>query len=311
MNYFGDITVGELIQIPFNTRDTDGAPITLAGTPAVRVYKDDGTTEDDSGITLNVDFDGRTGLHVVEIDTSADGTFYASGADFHVVLTVGTVDSISVVGVCVGAFSIENRSSKAANARTLKAVPDALPNTASGLTTGDVLGWLVTNVGLLGAALSAIPKTGFKLASDGLAAVVAWTVAITGNITGNLSGSVGSVTGNVGGIAGTLNTLDQLDTAQDAQHSTTQSAVADVPTNAELTAALAAADDATLLQVAAVLKLLRADRKIDKTTNAAHWDEVLLEEGTATELVRRELFDADGTALAAETTRIGRAIKSP
>jgi hypothetical protein len=63
--------------------------------------------------------------------------------------------------------------------------------------------------------------------------------------------------------------------------------------------------------ITALQKLLRADRKIDKTTNSAHWDEVLLEEGTSTELVRRELFDADGTALAAETTRIGRAIKSP
>lgn len=41
-------------------------------------------------------------------------------------------------------------------------------------------------------------KTGFKLASDGLALVTAWTVAITGNITGNLSGSVNSVATNVG-----------------------------------------------------------------------------------------------------------------
>ena len=38
-------------------------------------------------------------------------------------------------------------------------------------------------------------KTGFKLASDGLASITAWTVAITGNITGNLSGSVGSISG--------------------------------------------------------------------------------------------------------------------
>lgn len=40
-------------------------------------------------------------------------------------------------------------------------------------------------------------KTGFSLASGGLAAVTSWTVAITGNITGNLSGSVGSVTDGV------------------------------------------------------------------------------------------------------------------
>ena len=63
-------------------------------------------------------------------------------------------------------------------------------------TAGDIYSYLTTNLGLLGANLSAIPKTGFKLASDGLAAITAWTVAITGNITGNLSGSIGSYTGN-------------------------------------------------------------------------------------------------------------------
>jgi hypothetical protein len=40
-------------------------------------------------------------------------------------------------------------------------------------------------------------KTGFKLASDGLALVTAWTVGITGNLTGNVTGSVGSVASGV------------------------------------------------------------------------------------------------------------------
>jgi hypothetical protein len=40
-----------------------------------------------------------------------------------------------------------------------------------------------------------IDKTGFKLASDGLALVTAWTVGITGNLTGNVTGSVGSISG--------------------------------------------------------------------------------------------------------------------
>lgn len=53
--------------------------------------------------------------------------------------------------------------------------------------------YLTTNLGALGAALSDIPKTGFKLASDGLASISAWTVAITGN----LSGSVDTVSGGV------------------------------------------------------------------------------------------------------------------
>lgn len=38
-------------------------------------------------------------------------------------------------------------------------------------------------------------KTGYKLASDGLALVTSWTVAITGNLTGNVTGSVGSISG--------------------------------------------------------------------------------------------------------------------
>jgi hypothetical protein len=38
-------------------------------------------------------------------------------------------------------------------------------------------------------------KTGYKLASDGLALVTAWTVGITGNLTGNVTGSVGSISG--------------------------------------------------------------------------------------------------------------------
>lgn len=109
MAYVGDIAAGATVRGTFNTRDTDGAPITLtSGT--LRVYKDDGTTEDDSGITLNTDFDSRTGLHLWEIDTSSDGTFYAAGADYFVVVTVGTVDSVSVVGTVVGHFSIDNRS---------------------------------------------------------------------------------------------------------------------------------------------------------------------------------------------------------
>lgn len=53
-------------------------------------------------------------------------------------------------------------------------------------------------------AVTVSDKTGFKLASDGLDLVTAWTVAITGNVTGNLSGSVGSVSGAVGSVAGNV-----------------------------------------------------------------------------------------------------------
>jgi hypothetical protein len=69
------------------------------------------------------------------------------------------------------------------------------------------------------------------------------TMDIVGNITGNLSGSVGSVTGGINTAAGVITTLDGLDTAQDTQHGTTQSAVAavqaDLPTRITKNTALA------------------------------------------------------------------------
>jgi hypothetical protein len=51
------------------------------------------------------------------------------------------------------------------------------------------------------------------------------------------------VLGGINTTAGTITTLDALDTAQDTQHATTQTAIADVPTVAEFEArTLAAAD---------------------------------------------------------------------
>jgi hypothetical protein len=55
--------------------------------------------------------------------------------------------------------------------------------------------YVATNGDKTGYTATVSDKTGFKLASDGLALVTAWTVGITGNITGNLTGSVGSISG--------------------------------------------------------------------------------------------------------------------
>ena len=50
--------------------------------------------------------------------------------------------------------------------------------------------------------------------------------SVTGNVGGNVVGSVANVTGGINTAAGTITTLDGLDTAQDSQHSTTQSNIA-------------------------------------------------------------------------------------
>ncbi len=149
---------GSIIYRNFNTHKGDGTPITLAGSPAASVYKDDGTTEDDSGITLTVDFDAKTGLHNVKIDTSADGTFYATGHDFSVVLTAGTVDSISVVGYEVFRFRLGEIPADAVKISGDDVAANNLEAACDG-GTYNVGGGAVV-------AASVTTKTGYELAAD-------------------------------------------------------------------------------------------------------------------------------------------------
>lgn len=108
MRYQGNYPEDATVDFKFHTHKEDGTPLTLAGSPALAVYKANGITESTAGITLSVDFDGVTGMHHVRIDTSADA-FYAIANDYQVILTSGTVDGKSVVGYVVGEFSIQNR----------------------------------------------------------------------------------------------------------------------------------------------------------------------------------------------------------
>lgn len=113
MQYLGDYAEDyATLNFKFSTHKADGTPIALAGTPAISVYKANGTTQSTAGITLSVDFDSVTGLNNVLIDLSADA-FYAVGNDYSVVITTGTVNSVSVVGTVLAHFSIENRFQEA------------------------------------------------------------------------------------------------------------------------------------------------------------------------------------------------------
>lgn len=93
----------------FTTKSwSSGAPTALGGSPVLSCYEANSTTEITAGITLDVDFDGRTGLnHVRMVITDANG--YSVGNDYAVVITTGTVGINSRVGMVVGTFSIENR----------------------------------------------------------------------------------------------------------------------------------------------------------------------------------------------------------
>lgn len=107
--YHGDFRLGDTLDIKFTTRQVSGAPTTLAGSPVISAYPGNSTTELTAGITLSVDFDTRTGLNNVRVVASG-GNGYATATNYTLVITTGTVNSVSVVGECIGSFSIENRS---------------------------------------------------------------------------------------------------------------------------------------------------------------------------------------------------------
>lgn len=157
MKYLGDYDASAVIYNKFTTfRPSTGASYTLAGSPAISVYKDNSTTQSTAGVTLTTDFDSVTGLNHYAIDTSADGTFYSAGSFFDIVITAGTVDSVSVVGAVVAGFTIRKNSS-------LK--PTTAGRTLDVSTTGEAgLDWAnigspTTSVNLSGTSTKALEPT--------------------------------------------------------------------------------------------------------------------------------------------------------
>jgi hypothetical protein len=141
MSHLGDFDAAAIIYGKFTSyQASTGAPFTLAGTPALSVYKDASTTQSTTGVTLTVSFDSVTGMNHYAIDTSADGTFYAAGSFFSIVITTGTVDGISVVGAVVASFTIRKSSSlKPATAgRTLAVDASSFAPVSSGTGSGQV-----------------------------------------------------------------------------------------------------------------------------------------------------------------------------
>lgn len=124
MAYLGDLRLGDTLDFKFTTVQSTGAPTTLAGTPVISAYPSNSTTQLTAGITLTVDFDTVTGLNHVRVVASS-GNGYATATNYEMVITTGTVNSISAVGYVVGTFSIENRSALMPTTAGRTAVVDA------------------------------------------------------------------------------------------------------------------------------------------------------------------------------------------
>ena len=120
--YYGDFAEDDTVNIPFNTFDSNdpsaSVTITNLADADIKVHKDahvDQIVTD--GATVVIDFDGITGNHMINIDTSVDAA-YATGSEYQVRIEGTTVDGATVNG-WVGTFSIERAGGVLARLETL------------------------------------------------------------------------------------------------------------------------------------------------------------------------------------------------
>jgi len=112
--YYGNIREDDTIELTFNTNNSNGASVTVTDLALgdIKIHKDGNDTErsSTSGISLDINFAGVTGNHMIIIDTSdnTDAGFYAVGSNYEVRLEGITVDS-QTINAFIGSFSIDNR----------------------------------------------------------------------------------------------------------------------------------------------------------------------------------------------------------
>lgn len=303
MAHMGDFDTSTVVYGKFTTyRPSTGAAFTLGGTPALSVYKDNSTTQSTTGVTLTADFDSVTGLNHFAIDTSADGTFYAAGSFFDIVITTGTVDSVSVVGSVVGSFTLRKNSAlkptTAARTLDVSAGGEAgvdwanvgSPTTSvnlSGTTVGTAsavttVNGLANNV-ITAASINADAITAAKIANGAIdaatfaadvdAEILSYLVddatridaSALNTATGTTIPAILTDTAEIGAAGAGLTALasqtsvNTIDDLLDTEIAALTTAVADLPTNAELATALGTADDAVLAAIAALNNLSAAD----------------------------------------------------
>jgi len=148
-----DLKLEDTIYILFTTRAfATGIPTTLANTPVLSIYEENNLTQITAGVSVTADYDSVTGLNQATIvATAANG--YEAGKSYDLVITTGTVDSVSVVGEVVGSFTVQSapvnwaRVTAPTTANDLSATDIQLVDTVTTYTgntvqTGDAFGRL-------------------------------------------------------------------------------------------------------------------------------------------------------------------------
>jgi len=201
--YLGDFRSAKVVRKMFNTNAVAGESITMATDGTISAYKDGGTTQSTAGITFTENFDGLTGVHLVAVDTSADGTFYSAGSDFEIVLSGATIDT-KAINATLFSFSLQNRSGlmPTTDGRTLD------------VSAGGEAGVDWANVGSPTTTLN-LSGTTVKTATD-IATAVAGVQADTDDIQTRLPAALvsGRIDASVGAMA--ANTLTATAIAADA-----------------------------------------------------------------------------------------------
>jgi hypothetical protein len=169
MSYYGDIRLGDTIDIKFTTRQISGVPTNLSSGTVV-AYPANSTTEVTAGITLSGSpFDSVAGLNNVRI-VATSGNGYTTATNYFLVLSAGTVNSVSVIGEVVGSFSIENRSA-------------LMPTTAGRTAVVDTAGLIDANAVKVGPTGAGTAQT----AGDIITAVAAVQADLPTRITKNVA----------------------------------------------------------------------------------------------------------------------------
>lgn len=170
--YLGDYakpTGAGTLEFKFSTfRPSTGAAWSLSSGAAVTIYKGGTGNTTGQSTTLTRDWNSITGLNHVSVDLSQ--AFFVDGEVYEAVITTGTIDSVSVVGACVGRFTLRAQASL---------YPTTLGRTLDVSTTGEA-GIDLANVGSPSATLS-LSGTTIKAVTDNVGVGSIAADAITAN----------------------------------------------------------------------------------------------------------------------------------
>ncbi len=260
------IRLADTIYLAFTTRAfATGIPTTLAGTPVVSHYEDAGLTPMTNGITLGVDHDGVTGLNMLTIvATGANG--FATGKDYNLVITTGTVGGVSVVGEVVGQFSIERDAVNVVKISDDATAADNLEADYDGTgyaKAASTIGTCTTNTDMVGtdnAALASV-NTEARLAeldAGNLPTDVAAVKSDTGDISSRIPAAliIGRMSSDVQAISTDTNAANNLELDYDGTgYAKAASTIGTCTTNTDMVGT----DNAALASVCTEARLSECD----------------------------------------------------